>query len=172
MLLSCSIMKYSDILVDSNAVWIMRITVSFNRQGDRKLCWISYNEGITWSRNGIREILLVFSLNDSWNSTDEIMSWRRRTSGKVRISHSRMWHLSEICTALPLKYLMNIYYYPWCFLILLGMLIHVLPWKSLFRRIQYLNTYFGLWTIAYGIKQWTIESGLTVSCSNSNFAYT
>ena len=165
-------MKYSDILVDSNAVWIMRITVSFNRQGDRKLCWISYNEGITWSRNGIREILLVFSLNDSWNSTDEIMSWRRRTSGKVRISHSRMWHLSEICTALPLKYLMNIYYYPWCFLILLGMLIHVLPWKSLFRRIQYLNTYFGLWTIAYGIKQWTIESGLTVSCSNSNFAYT
>lgn len=165
-------MKYSDILVDSNAVWIMRITVSFNRQGDRKLCWISYNEGITWSRNGIREILLVFSLNDSWNSTDEIMSWRRRTSGKVRISHSRMWHLSEICTALPLKYLMNIYYYPWCFLILLGMLIHVLPWKSLFRRIQYLNTYFGLWTIAYGIKQWTIESGLTVSCSDSNFAYT
>ena len=128
LLLSCSI--YWDILVDSNAVWIMRITVSLNRQGDRKLCWISYIEGITWSRNGIREILLVFSLNDSWNSTDEIMSWRRRTSGKVRISHSRMWHLSEICTALPLKYLMNIYYYPWCFLILLGMLIHVLPWKK------------------------------------------
>ena len=103
MLLSCSIMKYSDILSDSNAVWIMRITVSFNRQGDRKLCWISYIEGITWSRNGIREILLVFSLNDSWNSTDEIMSWRRRTSGKVRISHSRMWHLSEICTPTTLK---------------------------------------------------------------------
>ena len=142
MLLSCSI--YWDILVDSNAVWIMRITVSLNRQGDRKLCWISYIEGITWSRNGIREILLVFSLNDSWNSTDEIMSWRRRTSGKVRISHSRMWHLSEICTALPLKYLMNIYYYPWCFLILLGMLIHVLPWKKLVSPYSVFNIF---WTI-------------------------
>ena len=112
----------------------MRITVSFEWQGDRKLCWISYIEGITRSRNGIREILLVFSLNDSWNSTDEIMSWRRRTSGKVRISHSRMWHLSEIsivCTGrLPLKYSMNIKYYPWCFLILLGILIHVLPWSQ------------------------------------------
>ena len=168
-------MKYSDILVDSNAVWIMRITVSFNRQGDRKLCWISYIEGITWSRNGIREILLVFSLNDSWNSTDEIMSWRRRTSGKVRISHSRMWHLSEICTALPLKYLMNIYYYPWCFLILLGMLIHVLPWKSYVLPNSVFNIFWtmnkSLWSIVYGIKQWTIESGLTVSCPDSNFSY-
>ena len=144
LLLSCSI--YWDILVDSNAVWIMRITVSLNRQGDRKLCWISYIEGITWSRNGIREILLVFSLNDSWNSTDEIMSWRRRTSGKVRISHSRMWHLSEICTALPLKYLMNIYYYPWCFLILLGMLIHVLPWKKLVSPYSVFNIF---WYILY-----------------------
>ena len=149
LLLSCSI--YWDILVDSNAVWIMRITVSLNRQGDRKLCWISYIEGITWSRNGIREILLVFSLNDSWNSTDEIMSWRRRTSGKVRISHSRMWHLSEICTALPLKYLMNIYYYPWCFLILLGILIHVLPWKKLVSPYSVFNICWTINRLNFGI---------------------